>query len=95
MSGNIDPTATDTSKHDMGSHNSGVIHDFTCSATDVGSPAMSSTGSDTHRSRIIHAGPHGSKMANKLDRRMDSDLGKINSTLSLLTWRTAQKIDSI
>lgn len=44
----------------------------------VGRSTLNSPSTSTHGSRNINAGLHGSKWANKLDPRVDSDLGKVN-----------------
>jgi hypothetical protein len=45
-------------------------------SSNVGGYGSTNTGS--HGSSTINAGPHDSKIANKMDPRVDSDLGKLN-----------------
>jgi hypothetical protein len=71
----------------MGNTSSGTYHDSRKGPMDIGSTGGNyGSGSDNYGSSnmggygssTINAGPHDSKIANKLDPRVDSDLGKLN-----------------
>lgn len=75
-------------------YGSGTYHDSKKGPIDVGSgpvPKTHSVGHNTYGSGVaggstnINAGPHDSKMANKLDPRVDSDLGKHQTLHQFLT----------
>ena len=59
------------------STNTGMGNKSTGNGSDTGSTTMGGDDSTNSGSSGINAGPHGSKMANKMDPRVDSDLGKL------------------
>lgn len=74
---------SDTYGHGFSGFGPGVIHDSKKGPMDTGPSTLGSaayhpnTRAENDGSSNIHAGPHQSKMANKLDPRVDSDMGKI------------------
>lgn len=84
-------TPMGATKFGSGDHSKGVIHDPKKGPVDAAPTAMNTggytTGSHTRGSGNINAGPHDSKLANKLDPRVDSDLGKLQALLKFPSSR--------